>query len=164
MLSLDHNQVAEPVPALHFPHLRELLLSSNLVGSIWEFAQHSSLPELHCLDLSSNSLHELPVLSFGALDQLYLQHNKVASVLVLEEWCLPKLRVLDLRDNRIATEIPVLDMPCLERLLFAGNDRVQGLGFMREPQLVHNLKEISGRDVDPNVITRIRRSKTDITQ
>lgn len=73
----------------------------------------------------------------GRLGRVGLGRNRVKGVGAMELWDLPQGRVIDLRDNRIAGELPILNLPNLKELMLSNNQitSMSNLNTSRLPSL-----------------------------
>lgn len=129
-IDLSQNAIKDVAPLKGLNFVLTLNLSSNEIANLksWiegeEAATH--FPQLRNLDLSGNLIAALPPLPFAALRSLKLSCNEITTC--AEFTGHEKLTSLDLSDNKLTSLAGIANMPALTSLNVSGNqlDSLEG--------------------------------------
>ncbi|XP_067051350.1 leucine-rich repeat-containing protein 23-like [Acropora muricata] len=111
------NQLRDISPLNSLTHMLTLKADRNLLNS----AKLDELPYLQIASFANNKIMDTEGVNHPLLEQLNLSYNEVVEVSGFEPVKVGRLRVLELRGNKLMTSIGVSNLPNLKELYMASN-------------------------------------------
>ena len=108
-------------------------VSQNQIEDCEILSDPDKLKYLQIANFSQNQIKEMPVIQLESLYSLSLSNNNIASAANFPGH--PKLKILDIKKNRLLNLEGIGNMPCLEEL-YAGENEITSLkGLENLPSL-----------------------------
>ena len=132
-INVAQNEIQNIDSVAAVPYLLTLNASTNLINSIEVFTDPNVLSFMQFVNLSNNKITKFPAIQLPKLRKLNLNENKIDSCEDFQGH--PTLEVLELRKNKLKTCLGLRDMPALRELYLAEN-KIKGLaGLENLPSL-----------------------------
>lgn len=132
-INISQNEVQNIESIAAVPYLLTINASTNLINSIDVFIDPNVLSFLQFVNLSTNKITKFPAIQLPRLRKLNLNDNKIDTCEEFQGH--PTLEVLELRKNKLKSCLGLRDMPSLRELYLAEN-KIKGLaGLEKLPSL-----------------------------
>ena len=137
------------------PSVEKLILEDNIITNLSPLTGISFGQKLISLDLSSNKISSIDILSkvnFPLLNHLYLNGNSISSITAISDFKFPNLIELNLSSNKISSidSLVKANFPNLKELLLSKNE-ISSIDKLSEV----NFKKIKILTLDNNKISSI---------